>query len=402
MKTKKKKNIIAIGGCFITTLLLQIYSIELVHVSIMFPIGLGLLALMIGYFFMDAIRQYVEQERMDDKFYLDHAISHESEKWLERCTELLNMQKATYAATKKNAEYQIKQFDEVLLRIDALEKNQAASLFKIIELQTKALEGQKKALNIEINHSKENVNKIMERLQEEPKEEVSSIQFEKLLSLEESNQKLFQDQLDRLVEIKDHLEAVEKVIAQAPAPQRVFIDDYYQEEPVASDEQLTSGIFSLEEESSKEEDDFEEKSEETFTGIYEETFPGISEELFEGTQKETFEGVEESSFNEIHEESFKDSFKEDFLQESNSLEDTMSMGIEVMDRDFTKESDYTISFETKENASEAVRSLEDPELEAAVSLNENASDAMVLPIYDDPNKALTADEIAKLFASFGQ
>lgn len=401
MKTKKKKNIIAIGGCFITTLLLQIYSIELVHVSIMFPIGLGLLALIIGYFFMDAIRQYVEQDRMDDKFYLDHAISHESEKWLECYTELLNMQKATYTATKKNAEYQIKQFDEVLLRLDALEKNQATSLNKIIELQTKALEGQKKALNIEINHSKENVNRIMERLQEEPKQDVSSILFEKLLSLEESNQKLFQDQLYRLVEIKDHLEVVEKVITQAPAPQRVFIDDYYQEEPVASDEQLASGMFGLEEEDSKEEDAYEDKLEETFAGIYEDTFEGIRQEMFEGTQEETIEGVEESSFNEIQEESLKDTFKEDYLQESNSLEDTM-IGIEVMDSEFMKEADSSIPYETKENASEADLILEDPELEAAIALNEEDSDATVLPIYDDPNKALTADEIAKLFASFGQ
>ncbi len=401
MKTKKKKNIIAIGGCFITTLLLQIYSIELVHVSILFPIGLGLLALIIGYFFMDAIRQYVEQDRMDDKFYLDHAIGHESEKWQECYTELLNMQKATYTATKKNTEYQLKQFEEVLLRLEALEKNQAASLNKIIELQTKALEGQKKALNIEINHSKENVNKIMERLQEEPKQDVSSLQFEKLLSLEENNQKLFQDQLNRLVEIKDHLEVVEKVITQAPAPQRVFIDDYYQEEPVASDEQLTSGMFGLEEEASKEEEDFEDKLEETFAGIYEDTFEGISQKALEVTQEEILEGVEESSFNEIQEAPFKHTFMENYLQDSNSLEDT-TMGIEVMDSDLTNEFDSSMSYETKENASEADQILEDLELEAAVALNEDASDATVLPIYDDPNKALTADEIAKLFASFGQ
>ena len=318
MKTKKKKNIIAIGGCFITTLLLQIYSIELVHVSIMFPIGLGIIALIIGYFFMDAIRKYIEQDRIDDKFYLDHAISHESELWLERYTELLNTQKATYTATKKNAEYQMKQFEGVISRLETLEKNQATTLQKVLELQKKALEGQKKALNIEINHSKENANKIMEILQEEPKQEVSGTQFDKLLSLEESNQKLFQDQLNRLVEIKDHLETVEKVISQAPTPQKVFIDDYYQEEPLsASDDEF---VTSMEEE-------------------------------------------------------------------------------ESLDNKYTE---IPFEEEIKENASEADRIDEEPELEADIPSDEIVTESKVVPLYDDPNKALTADEIAKLFASFGQ
>jgi hypothetical protein len=395
MKTKKKKNIIAIGGCFITTLLLQIYSIELVHVNIMFPIGLGIIALIMGYIFMDAIRKNIEQERKDDKFYLDHSISHESEKWLERYTELLNTQKASYTATKKNTEYQMRQFEVVLSRLEALEKNQATALTKVLELQKKALEGQKKALNIEITNSKENVNKIVELLQEGPKqEEVLEDQFSKLLSLEESNQKLFQDQLMRLVEIKDHLEVVEKVISQTPAPQKVFIDDYYQEDPLSVSEEEVNSLDSFMNEIAQEDEYLrdEDVSEEPLREDYLLDIASMEDEILmeDEISMEDKISIEDKILME----------DKVLMEDEISMEETIFMGDEWSETD--NHIELPVEEESKENASEADRIFEEPELEAVNSSNEIVAESKVVPLYDDPNKALTADEIAKLFASFGQ
>ncbi len=286
---KTKKHIIAMGSCFIITLLLQMYSIGLVEVGPVVPIGLGMVTVLLGYLFMDAIRKQIEQIQKDDKFYLDQMIGNESEKWLERYTELLNMQKASYTATKKNGEYQAKQFSELLLRLEGLEKKQAASLYKVVELQKRSLEGQKKALNLEVNHGRENTRRIMGLLKE-AQQASSEIPFDKLLSLQEGSQELIKEQLKQLEEIKSQLEAAKEL----------------------------SG---------------------------------------------------------------------DFYAKAGAVD---SIGLPDGE-------------EEKENAPEADWLLEEPGLEAVDSDGKAVSKpAEVIPLYSDPNKALTTDEIASLFASFGQ
>ncbi|HHV09242.1 MAG TPA: hypothetical protein GXX75_03045 [Clostridiales bacterium] len=286
---KTKKNIIAVGSCFIITLLLQIYSIGLVDVGPAVPIGLGMVTVLLGYFFMDEVRKQIEQARKDDRFYFDQMIGHEAEKSLERYTELLNIQKASYTATKKNGEYQANQFNELLLRLEALEKKQAASLYKVVELQKRALEGQKKALNLEINYGKENAKRIMELLRE-TKQDSPEVPFDKLLSLQEGSQELIREQLKLLEEIKSQLE-VSKELA----------GDFYGKLEAVDPISLPDGE------------------------------------------------------------------------------------------------------EAKENAPEADWLLEEPELRAVDAEEDAVSGSPeVVPLYSDPNKALTTDEIARLFASFGQ
>ncbi len=404
MKTQKK-NIIAIGGCFFTTLLLHIYSIELVHVSIIIPIGLGIISLGMACFFLDAICKYIVRDQKDNQFYLDHAISHESELWLERYTELLNTQKASYTATKKSAEYQRKQFEDVLSKLESLEKNQENTLQKVLELQKKALEGQKKALNIEMNHSKENANKIMEILQEESKREVSSNQFDKLLSLEESNQKLFQDQLQRLVEIKDHLEVVENIISQGPAPQKVFIDDYYKEEQRSANEDelsLDSMIDGLAQDYLQEDN----SDEESFNEDYLLKIASIGDQLsVEEAQSENIKDAENPYENEIKENASETSWiYEEPELEADVISDQVVLDQDILNQDVLNEIDSE-QITSEQIITEEIVSEENPSDEIVpdeIILNEIVTEQKVIPLYEDPNKALTEDEIAKLFASFGQ
>lgn len=396
MKTQKKKNIIAKGGCLIATFLLHVYSLELIHVSMFIPISLGVITLVAGLIFMNEIRKYVEQDRTDDKFYLDHVISHESEKWIGHYTELLNTQKASYTAIKKNTEYQKAQFEAVLLRLETLEKKQESTLQMVLELQKKALEGQKKALNIEINHSKENVNKIIKILQEDSKQDISS-QFEKLFSLEENNQRLFQDQLQKLVEINEHLDIVENMISQAPAHQKVFLEDYYKEEPLsAKDDELLSLDSMI--------DGFNQEL--SYEGAASEE--ELEDYLFhtESIEDENKENASEADRiyeePELEADKLFDKFLSEQLMNDTNLNDTSIN--DIVSNDIISNEIVLNEVITNEEVSNHLVSNDvSPQIDSEeLALKEKNPEQIVVPLYEDPNKALTADEIAKLFASFGQ
>ena len=80
----------------------------------------------------------------------------ETEKWDSRYTELLNIQKATYTALKKNDTWQQEQIEDL-----------SEKLAQIIELQNKLKEGQIKALNVAVNYSREHTKELLDAIKEE-------------------------------------------------------------------------------------------------------------------------------------------------------------------------------------------------------------------------------------------
>ncbi|MHB8127971.1 MAG: hypothetical protein ACYDEX_03130 [Mobilitalea sp.] len=302
---KKRINIIFFSICFFAALLAEAYCIQVLEGDLFSVVGIGIVVLITGYLLMDAVRTQLIRSSENAKTYMEHMYKEEAEKWNERFTEFVNLQKATYTATKKNTAMMAEQFEEILLRMETVEANNAKAIQKITELQKKSLEGQKNALNLEINYSKENTKQLINVLREEGNHIELKEQLKLITSYLEDNNEL----------LKAHMNNRE--------------DKGYG---------FDSG-FNIKKESGFAQDNFMDKS--------------FTEDFYE--ELDTQDHVEEDVGNE-------------------------------------------------ENASETSMFFEEElELEAINSVMEAEETVpTVTPLYDDPNKALTADEIANLFASFGK
>jgi len=163
----KRMNTIFFGICFLATLLAEIYCIQNLSGDIFSIVGMGTVVLLTGYLLLSSIRDLWIKDREKTKLILDKLSQEETQKWNERYNELINMQKATYTATKKNTAMLQEQLDNLHLRLEAFEKKNEKATLKMTELQKKSLEGQKNALNLEINYNKENTKQLIKVLREE-------------------------------------------------------------------------------------------------------------------------------------------------------------------------------------------------------------------------------------------
>jgi hypothetical protein len=123
-------------------------------------IGIGIVVLITGYLMIDSILSMFMNQREEMKKQIEQLYIEESKKWNECYEELLNLQKENYTAVKKNTEMLEKQLEELMLRLDTLENNNCNAMNKISELQLMDMEGQKKALNLEIKYQRENTEQL--------------------------------------------------------------------------------------------------------------------------------------------------------------------------------------------------------------------------------------------------
>jgi len=162
---KKRMNIVFFGLCFLAAMLAETYCIIRLNEDYLSVIGIGMVVLITGYLLMDSLRSKWSESR-------DRAIAAFKSKYIEemdkrdvKFIELLNIQKATYSVTKKDG-MQIKEYLEAIAsKVAALEEANVQATDKIIELQKRAMEGQKNALNIEVNYNKENTKQLLRKLQ---------------------------------------------------------------------------------------------------------------------------------------------------------------------------------------------------------------------------------------------
>ena len=303
---KKRINIIFFGICFLAALIGEAYCFVVLEGDLFSTVSIGIVVLITGYIFMDSLRSKLVQTGENAKFYLDHILRDETERWNERYTELVNMQKATYTATKKQSAMLEQQLKEVLLKQESIETGIIKELQRMIELQKKALEGQKNALNLEINYNKENTKQLMQVLREESMKNEWKDQFSKILDLLESNQEIMRG------------------LKYSVNTENPIIDKF--------------NSFATEEKDS-----------------YDTEFP-MSE------------------------------YKDDpMAEEQNDYDNTM-----VTEDIEEKTSDLTWPLQEESEAE-----VESDNMES----KEEVEDLKVVPLYEDPHKNLTADEIAALFAS---
>ncbi len=107
-------------------------------------VGMGVVVLITGYLWMDGLRSLFTQ----------------------KYTELLNLKKAVYTATKKDTAEVTRLISELMERLERLEQQTQDALLTVTQLQTKALEGQKNSLNYNLNYNKENTKQIIATIEE--------------------------------------------------------------------------------------------------------------------------------------------------------------------------------------------------------------------------------------------
>lgn len=187
---KKRLNSMFFGICFIAALLTEVYCIQTLKGDLFSIIGIGIVVLIMGYLLIDSIRESITSGTENTKSYLDQIRKEEGDRWVGLYSELINLQKATYSATKRNSVLLEKQLEQLLYRIDAIENNNGKALERMLELQKKSLEGQMKALNLEIKNDKENAKQLLKAIQEEGNRRDYSEQLRSIIDLLEENKEL--------------------------------------------------------------------------------------------------------------------------------------------------------------------------------------------------------------------
>ncbi len=343
---KKILNSSFFGVCFLAALLAEAYYIRVGTGNLFSVVGIGIVALITGYLLIDAIKSGLDKRINDAKLYLDQIYREEAEKSSERFTEESNLHKATYTALKKNAVQTSQHAEEVMERLEALERNMTKALTTMTELQKKAMDGQRNALNFEINYNKENTKRLIQALREESNHADTNELLMKLLTSMERNNELLEKQLSSF--------------------QSISFD-------TVSDRQ----------------DQKSDQSEE----VFELDWKDIAEQEAEGfTSTEWNSDVTEPIVD-------------------NLTETGWDVDAELMLSNITDGWEVNGNIEENAPVAEAAAAAE-PEPEAEQMTEEISTTSeeqapepdkpLVTPLYADPNKNLSASEIAALFASFGQ
>jgi hypothetical protein len=421
----KKINVIFFAICFLAALLTELYCIQVLNGDLFTVVGLGIVVLVTGYLMMDSIRDIWRKNNDNTVFFIEKMIQEEAEKWNERYTDLMNLQKATYSATKKNSVAQQERIDHLLTK---LEENET-TMKRILELQKKSLEGQKNALNFEINHNNENTKLIIKSMTEK---------FEKLHRDDQWNDQM-SDQLSVILQILQNISFLEahnpSEVHKQENNKQLLWNDSYENIPEAAntvaDLPFTGTVDDFNEAEAGEEGNTVHKAQTYETAdrdqnaqAYETADKDQNAQTYETADKDqnaqTYETADRNqnaqayeTADTVHEvEAYE---ADDTVHDSEVYEaadtvhdatlDEILKRSEVIDSnvmpEVTEQPNEIDELTTMDAYTEIIEQNVSDQFMAASELVE-AVHPEVIPLYDDPNKKLSADEIASLFASFGR
>jgi hypothetical protein len=324
---KKRLNSVFFGVCFLAALLAETYSFIVLKGDLLNSIGFGLVVLITGYLLFSELRNSFYDKKSKLTYYVDHIIFEELETLKSRLNDSSNVQKATYSATKKSTEIIKEELEEIRNHLDALESNNSSALYLIAELQRRSLEGQKKALNIELNYNRESTKQLLEALQSEGKYSEVEQKLDKIITLLEQKDELLWDL------------NVETLKNQKRSNNPDFVDEAAVTAEKIEDNKVT--------------DEMDQEY-----PITEDTTENFNEP--DGFEQDDFSQQDDEKIDDIQVEPEEDKTEFDMVQGDMSEENL-----------------------TEEEV-------------------EETNSSTILPLYDDPNKALSADEIAALFESYGK
>lgn len=317
----KKLNTLFFGSCFLAAFLGEAYCLLILKEPISI-IALGIVVVITAYLFMDSIRSKVVKGIENLKFLVDKVHQEESEKWNDRYAQILNIQKATYGTIKKQNTLLNEQVERLQTKLIDLENHHAKALQVISELQLKALEGQKNALNLNINYNRENTKQLINHFRENTN-----------LLINHSN-----DNMNQLIKVLQ--EEGNKIESSLKIEQIVVVLN---------------------------------KLNESMDKLSEQTLNLLNQS---NTSQESTAGKDLSEYREASINGFAN---ENNVIENNEKSDVIENNIIMEDK-------------VEDN-------LEDNTEQEDIGSDTITQDPVVVPIYDDPNKKLTPEEIAALFAS---
>jgi hypothetical protein len=409
---KKRLNIIFFSLCFLGSVIAEAYFIQTGAGNLFSIVALGAVVLITGYLWMDSIRSKLSESSKEIKNYIDQMYLEETGRWNERLTELQNLQKATYTATKKNTATLSEQLEELIDRMDSLEANNTKALQRLTDLQLKALEGQKKALSLEINHNKENTRQLMKAISETVNQTEAVELLGKIADRVEYNTQVLQQELQNM-----------SATAQAlPINNQYSKSSYMNNEPrvenltetgwdVDAEVELDAKVsgWNSDTDSFLEDDklDWNSSAEQDVTELINNWSTTTKEEVSsDWYSKALQEPTNDWALATEPEQSIEstDDNKEATVEAAeldnnwNSIDTELNKLIVGWDEEpVSEKTPVIIPSEEVVIIPEVVEILDASEAEETQNQNQE-----IKPLYDDPNKALSADEIAALFASFGQ
>ncbi|NLZ81881.1 MAG: hypothetical protein GX913_08820 [Clostridiales bacterium] len=163
----KKINSIFFGLFFLIALILEIYVIYKFEGDLFTVIGIGVVVLITGYIFMDTVRSQSQEAINNIKLDLEKSQKEQLELIRKELNQLLDISKASYTATKKNGFILEDEIKAILNNLDSKGQDYISFLTSIEKLQRKSMEGQKNALNLELNQNKESTKQVIEAFKEE-------------------------------------------------------------------------------------------------------------------------------------------------------------------------------------------------------------------------------------------
>lgn len=163
----KKLNSVFFGLCFIASLVLEIYCIHVLNGDLFTTIGIGIVVLITGYLLLDSIRSQWNESIHTMQNELETRYQEVNDKLATSLSQMYDLQKGTYVATKKNTLAIQEEIIDILENLDFMVKEQQKVLEEMIQLQKKSMEGQKNALNLELNYNKENTKQLIDLFKEE-------------------------------------------------------------------------------------------------------------------------------------------------------------------------------------------------------------------------------------------
>lgn len=184
---KRKASVLLFGASFLIAILGEAYLLNEPQPHLLSIIGIGIVVILTGYLFLDAALEYIASSNKKNDLLSDEGQRLEAEKWDSRFTELLNIQKATYAALKKSDN---KVQEDIKALYDMLKQ--------IIQLQNMTIDGQKKALNISVNYSRENMNKLLDAIINEGNDDKEKAASEISPLYDDPNATLTADEITKL------------------------------------------------------------------------------------------------------------------------------------------------------------------------------------------------------------
>lgn len=400
---KKKLNTVFFGLFFLGSVVAETYFIQTSSGDYISVVGIGIVLLISGYLLMDSVRSKLAEQGKGIKSYVERMYQDETRQRNQQLTELINLQKATYSATKKNTAAITAQLEALLERVTVLEENHGKALERLEILQKKSLEGQKNALNLEINYSKEHTKQLMRVLREVGDQAETRELLHKIV-----------EYIDKgTAELQKELQNISIVVPSFPG----------NEEPVKDAEQdwkledsswgsYASGQSSEEHKIKNQASADWEENQAMESSLADIMMEVESEDIMmESSLADIMmEAEPEDVMMEVQPEDVMiEASPEDSMMEAQTEHVMMEAPAEdFMPEAFIKSTSWlqeektpdTITSGQEEPISEADAAIEAIAVTAAEQVP--ASIPEIIPLYDDPNKTLSADEIARLFASLGR